>query len=459
MILLVGIGLAALWGVLALIRHRAKRPARLVGCGDVAGLAGLNESVPCTVIGVARPIGEPLTAPLSGRPCLWFRSTVFQTERSGGPSVADEIPVLSAESHVSELEITDVSGTAVVRPGSAEVVNALTVLDDTQHGVKRHEEILPIGETTWVIGGAHRASDGSAQLVPPHGGHDFIIGAGDEPGDHRHQRTARNSFLAAAVLLAVVTLLLVKAIGDDGSPNRVGAAIGSGFLIALSAACLFSIRRNRRFKQTIDSAHTIGSADIANIAADPPEPCEVVGVAGMDGPELLSPLTKTPCVWYQVRAGRRRAEPQAAAGRGEADQPTALFTVTDVSGTISVRPTTEMRVEGADQALLAQPDRTHHIAGLERRIRTAELRTPGIHDVYEEWVLPRGALVYVLGGAGYDADDQPVVTAAKERPFVVTRHSETDLRARFLGNIGLDSGLAIVSATVALIWLLAAFVG
>jgi hypothetical protein len=76
-----------------------------------------------------------------------------------------------------------------------------------------------------------------------------------------------------------------------------------------------------------------------------------------------------------------------------------------------------------------------------------------------KWVLPRGALVYVLGGAGYDADDQPVVTAAKERPFVVTRHSETDLRARFLGNIGLDSGLAIVSATVALIWLLAAFVG
>ncbi|MCX5741063.1 MAG: GIDE domain-containing protein, partial [Proteobacteria bacterium] len=83
-------------------------------------ITDLPDSTLGRVVGVARPIGEPLTSPLNGRPCLYFISTVSTVGRGARVVAREErgVPFL----------LEDDTGRAIVDPQGADVA-----LDQDEH--------------------------------------------------------------------------------------------------------------------------------------------------------------------------------------------------------------------------------------------------------------------------------------------------------------------------------------
>jgi len=75
------------------------------------------------VHGRARPLGDPLRGPLSGRPCVWYRTRMFRSKKHNNPPPpAGHAPLGTAD---RAFVIADETGACLVAPLGADV--------DTEH--------------------------------------------------------------------------------------------------------------------------------------------------------------------------------------------------------------------------------------------------------------------------------------------------------------------------------------
>ncbi|MEJ7603241.1 MAG: GIDE domain-containing protein [Kofleriaceae bacterium] len=164
---------------------RGQRIKRALRATPRFAIAELPEDAPGRAVGAARPTGEPLRAPLSGRPCIYYVAVVEELHgKQWKETVREERGV--------PFVLDDGSGRALVDPTGAEVeldidtTGASGTLDDASpaepallarhgrvsrgklfnHSVKYREAIIAIGETVAVLGCAVREPDPG---VPPTG--------------------------------------------------------------------------------------------------------------------------------------------------------------------------------------------------------------------------------------------------------------------------------------------------
>lgn len=133
------------------------------------------------IVGVARPVGETLTAPISGRPCVFFEVSVVQDHGKSSSTIIHELQGVP-------FFLEDGTGRALVDPSGAEVVleqdfsTSSGTLDDAtpietaflqRHGkepkgwvfnksLSYRESIIHIGEKICVLGSGVREPDPDA---------------------------------------------------------------------------------------------------------------------------------------------------------------------------------------------------------------------------------------------------------------------------------------------------------
>lgn len=139
-IVLVGVGIAGVVvGLLSQRRKAAMAKASTVGCADLPLVAGENEPVTLEVVGKAGAGEEPLTAPFSGTPCVWYRTTVTHRYRERRRR-ENETEWVTKNEKVAEdtshepFSVTDVSGSVRVHPQGAKVIGASESIDRFEHG-------------------------------------------------------------------------------------------------------------------------------------------------------------------------------------------------------------------------------------------------------------------------------------------------------------------------------------
>jgi len=180
------------------VRNERQRPTRLREA-PAQPIAELPEDTPGRVIGITQPHGEPLTAPLSGRPCVYYAARVERlptpdaTEQlaSNAPPPADGEPasgatrwlLVASETRSAAFVIQDESGRALIEPTAAKVelsgaepveldLAALTARQReflAQHQViepgvrlRYSEAIIAVGEAIAVVGSGMREPDPDA---------------------------------------------------------------------------------------------------------------------------------------------------------------------------------------------------------------------------------------------------------------------------------------------------------
>lgn len=167
------------------VTPKGARIKRLLRDTPRFAIAELPEDTPGRAVGAARPVGAPVIAPLTGRPCIYYVATV---EELHGKQWKETI----REERGVPFVLDDGSGHALVDPTGAEVAldidskGASGTLDDPSpteqaflarhgrvgqgklfnHSVKYREAIIAIGETVAVLGCAVREPDPG---VPPTG--------------------------------------------------------------------------------------------------------------------------------------------------------------------------------------------------------------------------------------------------------------------------------------------------
>lgn len=101
------------------------------------------------LVGVLRESGAtPLTAPLSGQPCLWWR---YRIEEYGGASERRSWRVIERDTSEAWLRLADASGECLIDPRGAEVLPAWRRV---WTGDQRHPRGLPAhGWLDWLNGG------------------------------------------------------------------------------------------------------------------------------------------------------------------------------------------------------------------------------------------------------------------------------------------------------------------
>ena len=223
--------------------------------------------------------------------------------------------------------------------------------------------------------------------------------------------------------------------------------------LAIAALCGYLVVKARQRQHQMITTETMtveelqALCDAASEAAGAGffrQKCEVVGVSahGPDGP-LTSDLSSTECVWHRHVVTRkywkterrrdsdgsyrsRRVEKQEKVAAREADQP---FTVTDRTGSILVHPT-----DGALQDMRKVVDRFEPHDDADERTElsfgTFSFKLPTsrregtIGYRYEEWALPAGRELYVLG----EVNDERGELAFTAPDLVTTKDEETLLR-------------------------------
>ncbi|GAA1900052.1 E3 ubiquitin ligase family protein [Streptomyces sodiiphilus] len=168
--------------------------------------------------------------------------------------------------------------------------------------------------------------------------------------------------------------------------------------------------------------------------------CEVVGVAQASGSgELTAELSGTACVWHRhtvthkywetttdSEGNRKRQERSSVVSQHISGSP---FAVRDDTGEITVDPA-KNRVDGAEKVL----DRFERGGRTGAELRIGSLSVPltsGGGDTigyqHEEWVLPAGRRLYVLGEVS-DAGGSLVIGEPEDGGhFIVSTRSEEEL--------------------------------
>jgi len=139
-IVLVGVGIAGVvMGALSQRRKAAMARARTIGCADLPNVAGKNKPVTLEVTGTPGAGKGMLTAPFSGTPCVWYRTTVTHRyrERRRGPRDPEWVTKnekVAEEVSQEPISITDVSGSGWVYPKGAKIIGATETVDRFEHG-------------------------------------------------------------------------------------------------------------------------------------------------------------------------------------------------------------------------------------------------------------------------------------------------------------------------------------
>ena len=238
-------------GLFAKRRLDAMRGTVTVDCTDVGSVAGDGEAKPCEVVGTAGPAEERLVAPLSGAPCVWYRTSVSRRyhERRGGGGGGDRrtrTRTVSQQESPAPFVIRDRSGVVSVLPEGAKVIgetksvdrfepyipgqrlggegslaeravgiglNLLSQTDNDTIGYEYREWIIRDGANLYVRAGAMRDHTGRAWLQKPAGGPYLISTKSEATLTKRSRLTmlyasgAGVAALVAGVVLAAVALL------------------------------------------------------------------------------------------------------------------------------------------------------------------------------------------------------------------------------------------------------------
>lgn len=194
-LLVVGVILIA-WGAYKTYRRRVMAATPTIGAGDVAAVADRDREVRVEVAGSAVPgPGGPLTAPLSGTPCVWYRTAIVRSyetweEDDGERRLVTRTNVIHDQHSTEPFLISDVSGRVPLYPGDQRPDGAERVLNQEEFALgplaqragaagvyglgsgpgmtkgHRYEEwVIRTGTNLYVLG-AVRASEGIAIRKP-----------------------------------------------------------------------------------------------------------------------------------------------------------------------------------------------------------------------------------------------------------------------------------------------------
>lgn len=224
--------------LLARRRLNAMRGTTTVDCAEVGNLAAAGEAIPCEVVGNAEVADEQLLAPLSGTPCVWYRTSVSRRyhERRGGGNNRNQTRtrVVSQQESPAPFVIRDRSGAATIRPEGANVIgesrsvnrfepyypgqptagagslaeravslglNLLTQSDHDTIGYEYREWIIRAGTNLYVRAGAMRDHTGHAWLQKPASGPYLISTKSEATLTRRSRLTMLIASIAGAVAL------------------------------------------------------------------------------------------------------------------------------------------------------------------------------------------------------------------------------------------------------------------
>lgn len=232
-------------GVLPLLARRSARRARTfaeVPRYDCAQIAAHGADAPGMRVAVsgrsARADEGALTAPASGRACVWYRLVVSERHRrtdrdsDGKSTTRIEERVVSEERSPDLITITDATGPVAVEPGNGKIDRAIEVFDRVEQaksgmamsiaiggisldlpsrdglvGVRTREEILPTDTDLYVLGGAY-SRDSQGVIDKPHDG-PFVISTRSADELERGARTGARWFTGGAATATVVGIALV----------------------------------------------------------------------------------------------------------------------------------------------------------------------------------------------------------------------------------------------------------
>jgi E3 Ubiquitin ligase len=205
-------------------RQRSFAGTERTGCGDLAQLAqsvsaeagqGSFRQI-CEVSGKAQPgPSGPLTAPISGQPCVWYRATIthrsWRNVQTGSgehrrTERREENDVVSDEISQSPLLVDDSTGQVLVDPREADIdgpeesfdrfephtgdehggteisafgITVRTGSDGGTLGFHRREQVIRPGRVLYVLGEARDAS-GTLELGKPSEKGRFLISSRSE---------------------------------------------------------------------------------------------------------------------------------------------------------------------------------------------------------------------------------------------------------------------------------------
>lgn len=226
-------------------RHQARRAQTFsdvpdYDCAQVAEHGDLAPGMRVSVAGRSAPGGDaPLSAPASGRPCVWYQLTVSERRRevdrdSEGRRTTREVErVVSRERSPDPIAVVDETGRVLVEPADAKIdrtTETMNRLDpppggggggslsigpftvnlgsgDDLVGVRRKEEIIAPDDDLYVLGGAY-ARDGEGVIRKPREGM-FVISTRSADELASGARTGMRWFAGGAGVLALAGVVLV----------------------------------------------------------------------------------------------------------------------------------------------------------------------------------------------------------------------------------------------------------
>ena len=144
-----------------------------------------------------------LVAPISQRPCAWYRLAISERVRETSRDSSGKSTTRESENTISEevspdfLLVRDASGEILIDPLDASIDNPLETYDRLESvpsqglevsfgsmslnigsrngviGIRKQEEIIPLGSSLYVLGGAY-TRDNAGLIAKPREGH-FIV--------------------------------------------------------------------------------------------------------------------------------------------------------------------------------------------------------------------------------------------------------------------------------------------
>jgi hypothetical protein len=246
-------------------------------------------------------------------------------------------------------------------------------------------------------------------------------------------------------------------------------------LVLIGVGLYFGAASQRRKLGLMQATQTSNAADLKSLAQSVAkdigagsfaEVAEVKGTIRCDNP-LVSELTNTPCIFYNTHVSREYEETywdtdskgnrvqRTRRGSDTVSQNTrtCAFDVEDATGRIPVDPT-GASITGEkvyDRFEPGEPSNTNISIGrfrlnLSSLTLGAGRRTLGYK--YEEWLVPLGRAIYVLGEASDSAGGLVIRKPTKKgTTFIVSTKSEEELTKSAAGtSTGLTVGAAIAAA-------------
>ncbi|WP_329239746.1 E3 ubiquitin ligase family protein [Actinoallomurus sp. NBC_01490] len=213
----------------------------------------------------------------------------------------------------------------------------------------------------------------------------------------------------------------------------------------------------QRKRDVMDATPTLTCAEIA--AGAQPVTCEVKGAA-TPGPRgaVRAPFSGHECVWYRAKVTVRYEHHEYRDGRRHTttrertvhdDTCPVPFGVQDGTGQILVLHE-GASLDGASQSVerYEPAGQNVNLFGLNLRVNFSNVKG----HRYQEWIVPPGQPMYVLGAAGVQ-DRQLTMRRPDGSPFIISAISEEQLsrRLRIEMYVGYIGGGVVIAGS--LVWL------